>query len=735
MHRSADGSVRALLVALLVTAVSVPAYVLLPLSEDRREVLYLVIAGSSVLIGFLGLSHHRPERRRGWFLLLLGATGWVGGDLVWTVEQHLLPGQYPAPSDALYLFAYVALGAGALVFVWARPGGRDVAAILDAAIVTTGVGVLVGVFLLAPLAADSTLSPAAKAVSSAYPLADLFLLGVVARMYSTSGARTLSYRLLTAALSVTLTADVGYEIGTLTLDEIIPADWIDGIWLTGYLLLAASACVPSMKGLDDPGPDRAGPIPTRGRLVALAGGLMLPGVVLLLDGAAGGQIDWAVIGFGTLVLSGLVLVRMDGLLNVVQDQATRLSALARSDFLTGAPNRRTWDHELPRACKLSREQGTTLCVAVIDLDRFKAFNDTHGHQAGDRLLQQAVTAWREMLPAEALLARYGGEEFAVLISGVTAAELVRLLHRLRSVTPGGQTFSAGVALWDPHTDPGTAVAGADEALYAAKRAGRDRILIHGQPLSSSTTMRSLPVFAMVTQPIIDLTTSTVAGHEALARFSGLEQGASVAEVFRQAHGAGDGDLLELAAIRAALDLPGRPRGHDLFVNVSARAVISERFLSGLPTRLPGVVVELSEDPGGVEPVAVAKAVAALRAKGARIALDDLGAGGQEFARLVALRPDVIKVDRSLVTGCATDGTRTAVLLALVTYAERLGLSICAEGVEQVDDLLQLVELGITHAQGHLLAVPGQGWDPVVPLVVRPELRIAVAGEPPYRTPR
>ncbi|HST85091.1 MAG TPA: bifunctional diguanylate cyclase/phosphodiesterase [Kineosporiaceae bacterium] len=718
MHRTADVSSRGLLLGLAMLALAVPLYLFLPLSEVQHQVLYQLIAGLAVAIGFLGLRHHRPQRRRGWFLLLLGASGWVVGDLVWAAEQSLIPGRYPAPSDAFYLSAYVALGAGALMFVRGRSGGRDVAAFLDAAIVTVGAAVLVGVFLVVPLAADSSLSLVVKVMSAAYPLADLFLLGVIARMYSAAGARTASFQLLAAALTLTLVADSAYEFAFLSLDQ-SSFYWIDCFWLIAYLLLAAAACVPSMKELDDAGPDRSNPIPTRGRLLALAGGLMLPGAALLVDGATDGEIDWPVIGIGTLLLSGLVLFRMDGLLNTVQDQSVRLTALARSDFLTGAPNRRTWDHELPRACKLSRERDTTLCVAILDLDRFKAFNDSHGHQAGDRLLQDAVKAWTEVLPAEALLARYGGEEFAVLMLGLTAADLVRVLHRLRSVTPGGQTFSAGVAVWDPHTEPGAAVASADEALYAAKRAGRDRIFVHGQPVSAITADRLLPAFTILTQPIIDVATSSVAGHEALARFTGLESHSAVEDVFRRAHAAGDGDLLELAAIRAAIDLPGRPQGQDLFVNVSARAIVSERFIAGLPIHLSGVVVELSEDPDGVDPEAVLASVAVLRARGARIALDDVGAGSHEFARLATLRPDVLKVDRSLVAGCSTDAARTAVLLALLTYAHRLDLTVCAEGVEEVDDLLHLAELGVTHVQGLLLAAPGQSWSPQVPLVIGP----------------
>jgi diguanylate cyclase (GGDEF)-like protein len=727
MHRSAHAArggwmrtvfpvPRLLLTLLGVLWLAVPVYVLIPMPDALHRALYVVVAALAVLIGFLAVRHHRPERRRGWVLVLAGCAGWVLGDLVWTVEQYLLPDRYPAPSDAIYLCSYVALGAGSLIFVRTRRGGRDLAALLDAAIITTGAGVLVGVFLVAPLADNSTLSLPAKIVSSAYPLADLFLLGVIARMYAANGARTLSYRLLTGAILLTLTADVAYDLAALMSDDTISSSWTDGGWLTGYILVAAAACVPSMKSLVEPAPDRTEATPTRRRLAALASGLMLPGVALLLDGAIGKGVHWPVIGVGTLLLSGLVLVRMIGLLNIVQVQAVRLSALARSDSLTGAPNRRTWDHELPRACALSRERGTTLCVAILDLDRFKTYNDTHGHQAGDRLLREAVAAWTEDLPADALLARYGGEEFAILIPGVGAHDVERMLYQLRAVTPGGQTFSAGVAVWDPRSDPGSAVAGADEALYAAKRAGRDRVVIHGQePLvhgqdtSPATTRRLLPTFTMVTQPIVDIATSRVTSHEALARFAGPRGEGDVEAVFRRAHTTGDGDLLELAAIRAALELEGRPAGHDLYVNVSARALTSERFLVGLPTRLEGVVIELSEDPDDVELSLVADAVSRLRGRGARIALDDVGAGAQEFARLARLRPDIIKVDRSLVAGCAADPGCTAVLRALVTYAGQLGLTVCAEGVEDMADLHHLAALGVTHAQGFLLARPGRIW--------------------------
>jgi GGDEF domain-containing protein len=114
---------------------------------------------------------------------------------------------------------------------------------------------------------------------------------------------------------------------------------------------------------------------------------------------------------------------------------SRLEGLARTDPLTGVPNRRVWEEELPRELERARRMGTGLCVAMIDLDNFKAYNDRFGHQAGDLVLKEAASAWRAEVRSTDLLARYGGEEFVVLLPACALEDAVRIVERLRVVTP------------------------------------------------------------------------------------------------------------------------------------------------------------------------------------------------------------------------------------------------------------------------------------------------------------
>lgn len=155
----------------------------------------------------------------------------------------------------------------------------------------------------------------------------------------------------------------------------------------------------------------------------------------------------------------------------------RLESVARTDDLTGLPNRRAWEEELPREMARARRDGRELSIAMLDLDHFKQFNDRHGHQAGDRLLKQTAGAWSAALRPTDVLARYGGEEFMLALPGGDDGADRRLVERLRAAVPASQTCSVGVVRWERDEPPAELVGRADAALYEAKRAGRDRVVV------------------------------------------------------------------------------------------------------------------------------------------------------------------------------------------------------------------------------------------------------------------
>ncbi len=172
------------------------------------------------------------------------------------------------------------------------------------------------------------------------------------------------------------------------------------------------------------------------------------------------------------------LKRVEGereeLLGKVRDMATH-------DSLTGLPNRRVLEEQLPHAMARARRSDSPLCVALIDIDHFKAYNDSHGHLAGDEVLRECARAWDGALRGEDTIVRFGGEEFLVLLSDTGPEEAAEVVERLRERTPMGQTCSAGLAGWDGVESGDDLLGRADAALYLAKAGGRDQLAQAGMP--------------------------------------------------------------------------------------------------------------------------------------------------------------------------------------------------------------------------------------------------------------
>jgi diguanylate cyclase (GGDEF)-like protein len=459
-------------------AVAAVGFLAVPASADTvpHEGYYVGVAAAALAAAVLGVRINWPRHRRAWVLVLLGLACRLVGDVLWAVLVSVLQvDPFPSVADAAYLASFPLMGLGLALMVRSRELGGDRGAGLDAAIIVTGTAVLVGVFVIAPTVTDTTQDLFSRAISTAYPVGDLVLLAVLARLWTTSGLVLRAYRFLGTGLLFFFAGDIGYDALFLTTGHAPDGPWFDLSYLIAYACLAAATLHPSMRGLTEPAAvtdERT----MRPRLVALTVASTLAPAALLVEGLRGRPLLWQVIAPGSILLAALVITRLGGLLQTIQRQATQLAALARTDGLTGVPNRRSWDMELPRALAGARTDGQPLSVALLDLDHFKHFNDTYGHPAGDALLKQAAAAWRSVLPAGAVLARYGGEEFTVLLRGHTAHQAYAVLEATRAVTPLQQSFSAGLACWDGREEPAALVARADEQLYDAKRAGRGRTM-------------------------------------------------------------------------------------------------------------------------------------------------------------------------------------------------------------------------------------------------------------------
>lgn len=190
---------------------------------------------------------------------------------------------------------------------------------------------------------------------------------------------------------------------------------------------------------------------------------------------------WIITGVCITLASAIISALVHSRRRLEEERESLLAhtlELARTDPLTGLLNRRAWrdllDAELARS---ARRDGAPVCVAMLDLDHFKRFNDDHGHVAGDAFLQQLASEWRAAVRPSDTVARYGGEEFALLLPDCTLPGAVEVIERLRACVPLGERCSAGVACWDGEETPLALITRADGLLYEAKDAGRDRLVV------------------------------------------------------------------------------------------------------------------------------------------------------------------------------------------------------------------------------------------------------------------
>jgi diguanylate cyclase (GGDEF)-like protein/PAS domain S-box-containing protein len=443
-------------------------------------------------------------------------------------------------------------------------------------------------------------------------------------------------------------------------------------------------------------------------------------------------------GLGLFVLlSLLIALPLFYLLGGRSVGALYRSALqrARRDGLTDLDNHRAFQDELARSVGEATRYGTTVTLALLDIDDFKFENDRHGHQHGDRLLCELSSLLRDSRAGDRAF-RLGGDEFALLLDHTTEAEADVPLARVRAEVErrlSGVTASIGFSAVEPEDrEPSTLWGRADAALLEAKRRGGNTIVAAAEVVDSVpvvTIEKVRAVRALIDgggvdvefQPIWDLSGTRVLGYEALARPQSLEL-SGPGEAFEIADSIGRGHELDAVCRRATLRLAGElPKGALLFLNVSPQTLEHDALAGDslvLAVRGAGfepyqVVLEITERTDARKEVLIPEA-ARLRALGFLLALDDVGAGNAGLEMLRALPVDFIKIDRAVVASAVEDRGARAVLLAIMAFARESGSFVIAEGIE-TEAMLELARdpnpsgearpIGAQGAQGFLLGRP------------------------------
>lgn len=300
------------------------AYFGLGLTPLAQNVLYDAIGLSAVVAIVAGVRLQRPRAAAAWYLIAASQLLFVVGDVIWGVFEFALNSEpFPSVADALYLLGYSVLAAGLLRLVRVHLRGGDLAALIDATIITIGAGLIAWVFLIHPYVEDRTLSGLELAISVAYPWSDILILGVGIALAVGPTVRAPVYRLLMASLVGLLGSDVIY--GFQLLGSGYEVGFIDAGWLLSYLLMGAAALHPGVRALSEAAAQEHGP--RRPPLAALAGAALLAPSALLLQAQRGvAARDVLVIAVGSAVIFLLVVGRLSGL---VREVDTKVDALDR----------------------------------------------------------------------------------------------------------------------------------------------------------------------------------------------------------------------------------------------------------------------------------------------------------------------------------------------------------------------------------------------------------------------
>ncbi len=411
---------------------------------------------------------------------------------------------------------------------------------------------------------------------------------------------------------------------------------------------------------------------------------------------------------------------------------TQLEGLSRIDPLTGSLNRRGLRRSIKQEVERRKRNKTEIQALFIDLDDFKRINDVYGHSTGDEVLRNVSKHISDAVRATDHVARLGGDEFMVLLPDTdraAASVVAEKLYETLSTAVVAERFphiriSLSMGLVSANKED-EAVADfierTERALHSAKRMGKGRI-IHEDSLFDSggserltseemiKQLRQPDSYFALRQPIIKASDRSVVGYELLTRSScpGLN---SPEDFLQFAKDVGIVNLVDMNAFkvctRAARTLRPAQLCHINILPSSLEFHMAEEILSMMPQgeRLSNICIELSERELVQKPDRFSEMLIKLRAAGLKIALDDVGNGFSSLETMLLVRPEVVKIDRALVSKISQRQSQRNMLFNLMQMTATWDAVIVAEGVEEEEDFNVLQELGVDYVQGYLFGLP------------------------------
>ena len=728
---------RAWAVYMASTLVVAALYFALPTTTVSKLVLYNGIGLSAVIAILCGIRVNRPANARAWKLIAAGAGSFLSADICYYILEAVRKDTpFPSPADALYLGMYPLVIAGLLGLLREASPERDWAGLVDAALIAVGTFAMLGILVMDRYLTADGYALAGRVISVAYPVMDVALIAVAARLAGVVHLKQPSYALLTAGLCSLLVADTIY--GLLNSAGVFETGGVaDAFWIGFYILIGSAALHPASGRTMTRREVRVGQI-TKMRLAVLC---LVVVAVPVINLAWGKPYDKMLMNLSSMAISLLVIVRMMGLMSIVQTNERRAVHDARHDALTGLANRVLFSERVENF--VSGRGDGVVAVLFVDLDDFKVVNDSLGHHRGDELLVTVSERLRACVRDVDVVARLGGDEFAILLeSAVDRHDAIGVAERVQTllaapIEVGDRevliTASVGICI-ERRSDVQRAdvlLRAADVAMYRAKGKGKGRFEffepgMHLEAIERLDMRSDLQLalergqFRLHYQPITRLSDRELTSVEALIRWEHPTRGliapdrfVPLAEQTGQIVPIGRWVLREacIQLMRWRRDFADKaPKG--VSVNLSVRQLHD-------PQLLEDVANALSES--GLEPSALtleitesmliddtdrgSKVLDQLKALKVKIAIDDFGTGYSSLGYLRRFPVDTIKIDRSFVNEVESSPTSEALVRAIIDLSHTLQVTTVAEGIETKKQEAILTRLGCDYGQGFLVARP------------------------------